>query len=87
MTPGNYIVGRYTNFAFLDVVDDGDAASDAGLYYIDEINKEIERKRKEYDFPIEDELIEMGIIDEDGNVLITDKDEAAMAETKTPDSK
>ena len=43
--------------------------------------------RKEYDFPIEDELIEMGIIDEDGNVLITDKDEAAMAETKTPDSK
>ena len=87
MTPGNYIVGRYTNFAFLDVVDDGDAASDAGLYYIDEINKEIERKRKEYDFPIESELIEMGIIDEDGNVLITDKDEAAMAETKTPDSK
>ena len=73
MTPGNYIVGRYTNFAFLDVYDDGKAADDSALYYIDEINKEIERKRKEYDFPIESELLEEGIIDEDGNVLVFDE--------------
>ncbi len=73
MTPGNYIVGRYTNFAFLDVYDDGKAADDSALYYIDEINKEIERKRKEYDFPIESELLEEGIIDENGNVLVFDE--------------
>ncbi len=64
MTPGNYIVGRYTNFAFLDVYDKGDAANEAMLYYIDEINKEITRKRDEYDFLTEDELLEMGLITE-----------------------
>ena len=48
MTPGNYIVGRYTNFAFLDAYDNGDVPSDAMLSYIDEINKEITRKRQEF---------------------------------------
>lgn len=69
MTPGNYIVGRYTNFAFLDAYDNGDVPSDAMLYYIDEINKEITRKRAEYDFYTTDELLEMGIIGEDGYVV------------------
>jgi hypothetical protein len=69
MTPGNYIVARYTNFAFLDAYDNGDVPSDAMLYYIDEINKEITRKRAEYDFYTTDELIEMGIIGEDGYVV------------------
>lgn len=69
MTPGNYIVGRYTNFAFLDAYDNGDVPSDAMLSYIDEINKEITRKRAEYDFYTTDELLEMGIIGEDGYVV------------------
>lgn len=69
MTPGNYIIARYTNFAFLDVYDDGDAPSEAMLYYIDEINKEIERKRAEYDFPTEQQLREAGRIDENGKVV------------------
>lgn len=68
MTPGNYILARYTNFAFLNVVDDGDAASEAMRYYMDDINKEIERKRAEYDFPTKDELLADGIIDENGNL-------------------
>ena len=68
MTPGNYILSRYTNFAFLDVYDKGDAASEAMRYYMDEINKEITRKRAEYDFPTKDELLADGIIDENGNL-------------------
>lgn len=68
MTPGNYILARYTNFAFLDVYDKGDAASEAMRYYMDEINKEITRKRAEYDFPTKDELLADGIIDENGNL-------------------
>lgn len=50
MTPGNYIIARYENFAFLDAYDNGKSPSDALLYYIDEINSEITRKRDEYDF-------------------------------------
>ena len=72
MTPGNYIIARYTNFAFLDVYDDGDAPSEAMLYYIDEINKEITRKRDEYDFPTQEELLAEGRIDEDGNLIFND---------------
>lgn len=68
MTPGNYILARYTNFAFLDVYDKGNAASEAMRYYMDEINKEITRKRDEYDFPTKDELLADGIIDENGNL-------------------
>lgn len=69
MTPGNYILARYTNFAFLDVYDKGDSPSEAMLYYIDEINKELTRKRDEYDFPTKDELIADGIIDQEGNLV------------------
>lgn len=72
MTPGNYIVARYTNFAFLDAYDGGDNPSDAMLYYIDEINKEITRKRAEYDFPTKEQLLEEGKIDESGKLILND---------------
>ncbi len=50
MSPGNYIVARFTNFAFYNVVDDGQVASEAMLGYVDDINHELSRKRDEYGF-------------------------------------
>lgn len=50
MSPGNYIVARYTNFAFYAVVDDDEVASEAMLGYVDDINHELSRKRDEYGF-------------------------------------
>jgi hypothetical protein len=58
MSPGNYIVGRYTNFAFYNVVDGGEVASEAMLDYVDDINNELTRKRKEYNFLTIDEYKE-----------------------------
>ena len=46
--PGAYIVGRYTTFAFLAAYDDKAVPSDEILGYIDDINKEISRKREEF---------------------------------------
>ena len=48
--PGGYIVSRYVEFAFLDVYNDGANSTEAMLEYVTEINKEITRKRKEFDF-------------------------------------
>ena len=50
MSPGNYIVARYTNFAFYNVVDDGEVAAEAMRSYIDVIDSELTRKRSEYGF-------------------------------------
>ncbi len=50
MSPGNYIVSRYTGFAFYAVVDNGEVASEAMLGYVDDINHELSRKRDEYGF-------------------------------------
>ncbi len=65
MSPGNYIVARYTNFAFYNVVDDGQVASEAMLGYVDDINHELSRKRDEYGFltmeEYEEELAAKGI--------------------------
>jgi len=65
MSPGNYIVARFTNFAFYNVVDDGQVASEAMLGYVDDINHELSRKRAEYGFltmeEYEEELKEKGI--------------------------
>jgi len=47
--PGAYIIDRYTNFAFLSAYNDNANPSDALLSYINTINKEIERKRNEFD--------------------------------------
>ncbi len=48
--PGGYIITRYIDFAFMDVYNDGENATEAMLNYVTEINKEITRKRKEFDF-------------------------------------
>ncbi len=58
MTPGNYIVARNQNFAFLSVYNDGATPADAMQSYIPEINKEITRKRDEYDFRTLEETLE-----------------------------
>ena len=46
--PGAYIVSRYTSFAFLAAYNDMADPSNELLSYIDTINKEITRKRKEF---------------------------------------
>ncbi len=46
--PGAYIVGRYTNFAFLDAYNDNANPVESLLGYIDYINDEITRKRDEF---------------------------------------
>ncbi len=58
MSPGNYIVARYTNFAFYAVIDDGEIPSEALLGYVDDINNELTRKRDEYGFLTMDEYKE-----------------------------
>ena len=51
--PGSYIIGRYTNFAFLAAVNSGADPVDAMSGYIDAINAEIARKREEFDLATE----------------------------------
>ena len=50
--PGSYYINRYTKFAFLAAVNKGADAKESMLSYISTINKEIERKRLEFDLPI-----------------------------------
>ena len=47
--PGSYILERYTTFAFLDAYNNGLDPVDSLLGYINTINKEIIRKRTEFD--------------------------------------
>ncbi len=54
--PGSYIIARYTNFAFLDAYNDLADPVDSLLNYINAINKEITRKRTEFDY----ETLEVG---------------------------
>jgi len=54
--PGSYIIGRYTQFAFLAAYDDLANPTDEMLKYINTINKEITRKRDEFDL----ETLEVG---------------------------
>ena len=49
--PGSYYIGRYTGFAFAAAYNEGADPSDSLLEYIDSINKELSRKRKEYYLP------------------------------------
>ena len=58
MTPGNYIVGRNQEFAFLAVYNNGTTPAEAMQSYISDINKELSRKRDEYDFRIQEETLE-----------------------------
>ena len=46
--PGSYIINRYTQFAFLDAVNEAADPIDALSGYIDAINSEIARKREEF---------------------------------------
>ena len=46
--PGSYIITRYTQFAFLDAVNESADPIDALSSYIEAINSEITRKRKEF---------------------------------------
>ena len=46
--PGSYIIARYTNFAFMNVYNNHADPVESMLDYITEINKEISRKRKEF---------------------------------------
>lgn len=46
--PGGYILARYTNFAFLDAYNNDADPAEALLGYVDDINKEITRKREEF---------------------------------------
>ena len=50
--PGSYIIGRYTNFAFLDAYNNHADPVDSLLQYINTINKEINRKRTEFELEI-----------------------------------
>ncbi len=54
--PGRYILDRYTNFAFLAAYNDGDDPQQAIRSYITPINKEITRKRAEFNL----ETLEQG---------------------------
>jgi len=58
MSPGNYIVARFTNFAFYNVVNDGEVASEAMRGYVDDIDHELSRKRAEYGFLTKEEYFE-----------------------------
>lgn len=46
--PGSYIIARYTNFAFLEAVNDGADPVQALQDYVPIINKELARKREEF---------------------------------------
>lgn len=54
--PGSYILGRYTSFAFLDAYNNKADPVASLLEYINTINKEINRKRTEFDL----EILEIG---------------------------
>lgn len=49
--PGAYIIDRYLNFAFLNAYNDGADPVEELKGYVKTINKEITRKREEFDLP------------------------------------
>ncbi len=50
--PGDYFVTRYVTFAFNSAVNEGADPSDELLSYVADINKEVSRKRKEFDLMV-----------------------------------
>ena len=52
--PGSYIIGRYTNFAFLAVYNEAADPVVQMRSYLDDINAELTRKRDEFDLPTTD---------------------------------
>ncbi|MBQ0110092.1 MAG: hypothetical protein KBS44_07445, partial [Clostridiales bacterium] len=71
--PGSYIIGRYTNFAFLNVYNDDDDPVKSLQSYVTDINVELTRKREEFNLPTSDTIKEMEAAvkekfkDEEGN--------------------
>ena len=57
--PGSYIIGRYTSFAFLDVVNSNAEPVSELQSYIPDINAELARKRSEFGLPTTDSIKEM----------------------------
>ncbi len=53
--PGSYYLARYVSFAFLAAYNEGKDPADALLGYVPAINKEITRKRKEFDMEVIEE--------------------------------
>ena len=56
--PGSYIISRYMKFAFLDAYNDGANAVEAMQSYIGAINKEITRKREEFEMKTQEDYLE-----------------------------
>ena len=52
--PGGYILARNVKFAFMKVYNEKTVASETMLDYIDAINKELTRKRLEFDLEVSD---------------------------------
>ncbi len=61
--PGSYIIGRYTSFAFLGAYNDGEDPVVKMRSYLDDINAELTRKRKEFDLPTTDTFTQSGKTD------------------------
>lgn len=57
--PGSYIIARYTNFAFLNVVNKDENPVESMQSYITDINNELTRKRAEFHLPTSDTIKEM----------------------------
>ena len=57
--PGSYIIGRYTNFAYLDVVNNDAEPIEEMNSQITDINVELTRKREEFGLPTSDSIKEM----------------------------
>ena len=56
--PGSYYLARYVNFAFLAAYNEGKDPADALLGYVPTINKEITRKREEFDMYTYDQYLD-----------------------------
>ncbi len=78
--PGAYIIDRYLNFAFLNSYNDGAEPVEQLQGYVKTINKEITRKRQEFELPVlEDGATIDDAIEQYLDYLAT-LDEAALAE-------
>ena len=65
--PGSYIIGRYTNFAFLGVYNDGAEPVTKMQSYIVDINNELTRKRKEFNLITSEDIAAYDKTRSDGN--------------------
>lgn len=80
--PGSYIIARYTNFAFLDAVNNGTDPVEALQGYITIINKELYRKREEFNGKKFEDGSSFDVpLVEPGDKAPTKQEEAEMAAT------